>query len=378
MPALDELDGGVARRPRPTQRSSAELSTPARRLRRPADAARLARPPVGRRRPGGSTPHLPQARGPLPHRRAQDQQLHRPGAARARGWASAASSPRPARASTASRPRRSAALFGLPCEVYMGAEDVERQALNVVRMKLLGAKVHPGRGGHAHAQGRDERGAARLGHQRRATTHYLIGSVAGPHPYPTLVRELQAVIGREARAQILEAEGRLPDALVACVGGGSNAIGLFQAFVADAEVALLRRRGGGRRHRHRPARGDAGARARRRAARRTIVRAVRRRRADLGGALDQRRARLPGRRARARLPEGDAAARRTCRSPTRRRWRASSGWRAPRGSCARSRPRTRSRRCPRSRRRCPTAPSSSSTSRAAATRTWGRSRRVSA
>ena len=108
------------------------------------------------------------------------------------------------------------------------------------------------------------------------TTHYVIGSVAGPHPYPTLVRELQAVIGREARMQIQEAEGRLPDALVACVGGGSNAIGLFHAFVPDAERRALRRRGGGRRHRHRPSRGDAGARAAGRAARRALVRAVRR------------------------------------------------------------------------------------------------------
>ena len=108
------------------------------------------------------------------------------------------------------------------------------------------------------------------------TTHYVIGSVAGPHPYPMLVRELQAVIGREARVQIQEAEGRLPDALVACVGGGSNAIGLFHCVRSRPARGALRRRGGRRRHRHRASRGDAGARAAGRAARRPLVRAVRR------------------------------------------------------------------------------------------------------
>ena len=105
-------------------------------------------------------------------------------------------------------------------------------------MKLLGAQGAPGQGRHVHAEGRDERGAARLGHER-AHDPLRDRSAAGPHPYPTLVRELQAVIGREARVQILEAEGRLPDALVACVGGGSNAIGLFRAFVPDAKVGLF-------------------------------------------------------------------------------------------------------------------------------------------
>ncbi|MEZ4368203.1 MAG: tryptophan synthase subunit beta [Kofleriaceae bacterium] len=130
-----------------------------------------------------------------------------------------------------------AALLGLPCEVYMGAEDVERQALNVFRMRLLGATVHPVRSGTATLK--DAMNEA----MRDWVTHvddtfYLIGSVAGPHPYPWMVRDLQAVIGREARAQILEATGRLPDALVACVGGGSNAAGLFAPFVADAAVQL--------------------------------------------------------------------------------------------------------------------------------------------
>src|SRR5690606_38950165 len=117
------------------------------------------------------------------------------------------------------------------------AEDVERQALNVFRMRLLGAKVTP-----VHAGSRTLKDAMNEALRDWVTnvedTYYLIGSVAGPHPYPTLVRDFQAVIGREAREQILAAEGRLPDALVACVGGGSNAAGLFSPFEADAGVAL--------------------------------------------------------------------------------------------------------------------------------------------
>jgi tryptophan synthase beta chain len=130
------------------------------------------------------------------------------------------------------------ALFGLSCEVYMGAVDVERQALNVFRMKLLGAQVHPVKDGTSTLKDAMNE-ALRDWVTNVRTTHYVIGSVAGPHPYPLLVRELQAVIGREARMQIQESEGRLPDALVACVGGGSNAMGLFHAFVPDARVALF-------------------------------------------------------------------------------------------------------------------------------------------
>jgi tryptophan synthase beta chain len=130
------------------------------------------------------------------------------------------------------------ALFGVPCEIYMGAVDVERQALNVFRMKLLGAKVHAVKAGTATLKDAMNE-ALRDWVTNVRTTHYVIGSVAGPHPYPTLVRELQAVIGREARAQVLLAEQRLPDACVACVGGGSNAMGLFQAFVPDADVKLF-------------------------------------------------------------------------------------------------------------------------------------------
>jgi len=130
------------------------------------------------------------------------------------------------------------ALFGLPCEIYMGAVDVERQALNVFRMRLLGAAVHAVPAGTATLKDAMNE-ALRDWVTNVRTTHYVIGSVAGPHPYPTLVRELQAVIGREARDQVQEAEGRLPDACVACVGGGSNAMGLFHAFVPDAGVKLF-------------------------------------------------------------------------------------------------------------------------------------------
>jgi tryptophan synthase beta chain len=130
-----------------------------------------------------------------------------------------------------------AALFGLACEIYMGAEDVRRQALNVFRMRLLGAQVHPVHQGTKTLKDAMNE-ALRDWVTHVDTTHYLIGSVAGPHPYPTMVRELQAVIGREAREQLLAAEGVLPRAAVACVGGGSNAAGLFAGFLEDAEVEL--------------------------------------------------------------------------------------------------------------------------------------------
>jgi tryptophan synthase beta chain len=130
-----------------------------------------------------------------------------------------------------------AAKFGFQCDVFMGAEDVRRQALNVFRMKLLGATVHAVDSGTRTLKDAMNE-ALRDWVTNVADTHYVIGSVAGPHPYPVLVRDLQAVIGAEARAQILEREGRLPDAAVACVGGGSNAMGLFHAFVGDASVAL--------------------------------------------------------------------------------------------------------------------------------------------
>jgi tryptophan synthase beta chain len=129
------------------------------------------------------------------------------------------------------------ARLGLPCVVYMGAVDVERQAPNVLRMNLLGAEVRPVTSGAATLKDAMNE-ALRDWVTNVHDTYYLIGSAAGPHPYPAMVRDFQAVIGEETRAQILAAEGRLPDALVACVGGGSNAIGLFHNFLNDAGVRL--------------------------------------------------------------------------------------------------------------------------------------------
>jgi len=130
------------------------------------------------------------------------------------------------------------ARFGLKCVVYMGAKDVERQQPNVFRMKLLGAEVIPVTSG-AQTLKDALNEALRDWVANVHDTFYLIGTVAGPHPYPELVRDFQSIVGTEARAQILEAEGKLPDLLVAAVGGGSNAIGLFHPFLDDAEVAML-------------------------------------------------------------------------------------------------------------------------------------------
>ena len=129
------------------------------------------------------------------------------------------------------------ALFNMECEVFMGAEDVERQKPNVDRMLLLGAKIHPVTSGTGTLK--DAMNEALRYWVTNAETHfYIIGTAAGPHPYPQMVRDFQSVIGTEAREQILEAEGRLPDALVACIGGGSNAIGLFYPFLDDTDVAI--------------------------------------------------------------------------------------------------------------------------------------------
>ncbi len=131
-----------------------------------------------------------------------------------------------------------AALFDMDCVVYMGEEDTKRQALNVYRMKLLGAEVIPVKSGTATLK--DAVSEAMCAWANELTdTHYCLGSVMGPHPFPTIVRDFQAVISKEARAQILEAEGRLPDAVIACVGGGSNAIGSFYHFIGDKDVQLI-------------------------------------------------------------------------------------------------------------------------------------------
>jgi tryptophan synthase beta chain len=130
-----------------------------------------------------------------------------------------------------------AARLGMSCQVYMGEEDIRRQALNVYRMKLLGAKVIPVSSGSKTLKDAMNE-AMRDWVTNVDDTFYIIGTVAGPHPYPMLVRDFQAVIGREAKQQCLQQAGRMPDALVACVGGGSNAIGLFHPFLNDSEVAL--------------------------------------------------------------------------------------------------------------------------------------------
>ena len=131
-----------------------------------------------------------------------------------------------------------AALFGLECEIFMGEEDTHRQALNVYRMELLGATVHPVTSGTKTLKDAVNE-TMREWTRRVADTHYVLGSVMGPHPFPTMVRDFQSVIGREARAQILDSQGKLPAAVLACVGGGSNAIGIFHPFLADESVALI-------------------------------------------------------------------------------------------------------------------------------------------
>ena len=131
-----------------------------------------------------------------------------------------------------------AALMGLECEIYMGKEDTIRQALNVYKMRLLGAKVHEVESGTATLK--DAVSETFHGWVSRIDdTHYVLGSVMGPHPFPTIVRDFQAVISKEIKEQILEAEGKLPDAVLACVGGGSNAIGAFYNFIEDKEVRLI-------------------------------------------------------------------------------------------------------------------------------------------
>lgn len=137
-----------------------------------------------------------------------------------------------------------AAMFGLTCEIYMGEEDMERQALNVFRMRLLGATVTGVKSGSKTLKDAINE-AIRDWVSNVDDTFYIFGSVLGPHPYPMIVRDFQRVIGVEARAQILEKEGRLPDALVACVGGGSNSIGLFHAFLQDADVRMIGVEAGG-------------------------------------------------------------------------------------------------------------------------------------
>ena len=131
-----------------------------------------------------------------------------------------------------------AALLGLECEIFMGKEDTDRQALNVYRMELLGAKVHPVTTGTMTLKDAVNE-TMREWTNRVSDTHYVLGSVMGPHPFPMIVRDFQSVISKEAKEQILEAEGKLPAAVIACVGGGSNAMGMFYNFIEDKEVELI-------------------------------------------------------------------------------------------------------------------------------------------
>ncbi len=131
-----------------------------------------------------------------------------------------------------------AALMGMECEIYMGKEDTDRQALNVFRMELLGAKVHAVTSGTQTLKDAVNE-TLREWTRRVNDTHYVLGSVMGPHPFPTIVRDFQSVIGKEIKSQLMEKEGRLPDAVLACVGGGSNAMGAFYEFIPDKSVALI-------------------------------------------------------------------------------------------------------------------------------------------
>ena len=138
-----------------------------------------------------------------------------------------------------------AALFGMECEIFMGTEDMRRQSLNVFRMRLLGAKVHPVEAGSKTLKDAINE-AMRDWALTCRDTFYIFGTVEGPHPFPMMVRDFQSIIGREARAQILEREGRLPDMLIACVGGGSNAMGLFYEFLDDTDVRMIGVEAGGK------------------------------------------------------------------------------------------------------------------------------------
>lgn len=131
-----------------------------------------------------------------------------------------------------------AALMGMECEVFMGKEDTDRQALNVFRMELLGATVHPVTSGTQTLKDAVNE-TMREWTSRAADTHYVLGSVMGPHPFPTIVRDFQSIIGKEVRSQLQEAEGKLPDMIIACVGGGSNAMGIFHEFIKEPSVKLV-------------------------------------------------------------------------------------------------------------------------------------------
>ena len=293
---------------------------------------------------GGRRAGAPQARGPEPHRRPQDQQHGRPGAARAGAWASAASSPRPARGSTASRPPRCAPASGSSawCTWARRTWPARRSTCTACDCSARRwSRSSPGTRTLKDATNE----ALRDWVTNVPTTHYIIGSVVGPDPYPRMVRDFQAVIGREARAQMLERIGRLPRTVVACVGGGSNAMGIFTAFLDDAEVELVGVEAAGDGLEQRPPQRDAQRGHARRAARQPELPAPGRRRPGGAGALGVAPVwtiRAWGRStAGCATPAGCA----TTRPPTRRRstpFRRCAGWR---GSFPRWRRRTPSPGC---------------------------------
>jgi tryptophan synthase beta chain len=191
----------------------------------------------------GGGAHHPQARGPQSHRFAQDQQRPRQALltkrmGKRRIIAETGAGQHGVATATA------AALMGLDCTVYMGKVDTERQALNVARMRILGAEVVPVEHGSATLKDAINE-ALRDWVANVHDTHYCIGTVTGPHPFPEMVRDFHRIIGVEARAQVLDLTGRLPDAVIACVGGGSNAMGIFHRFIDDAGVRLIGVEAGG-------------------------------------------------------------------------------------------------------------------------------------
>ena len=237
------------------------------------------------------------------------------------------------------------AHFGLECVVYMGEEDIRRQAPNVFSMKLLGTEVRPVSSGSRTLRDAINE-AMRDWMSSVETTHYILGSVVGPHPFPRIVRDFQSVIGRETIEQSRSQLGRLPDTVVACVGGGSNAAGMFYPLVEHSEVALVGVEAGGRSERP----GDHAAPLTYGRpgvlARQLQLRDAGQRRPDVRRPLDVGRARLPGRRAGAQLLEGHAAASRTPIAATPTPWRRSTRWPAARASWPRWKARTRwPRRC---------------------------------
>ena len=234
------------------------------------------------------------------------------------------------------------ARLGMPCTVYMGSIDMERQAPNVGRMKLLGAEVVPVTGGDKTLRAAIDE-ALRDWVSDPNGTFYILGSAVGPHPYPYMVREFQRVIGVEARAQMLAQAGALPDVVVACVGGGSNAIGLFHPFVPDTGVKLLGFEAGGIGRGSRAERRFARLRHAGRAAGLLLAAAAGRARPDPGDAVGLGRPRLPGRRPGARAAREHRPAR-LRRGRRRRIARGAVGVQpGTRASCRRSRPRTHSR-----------------------------------